>query len=139
MAAIKEGVEIFYPERPTCLRSDWSTTGIGFYLGQKYCNCLPVKIGCCETGWRITLAGSRFLRLLETRFAPIEGESLGLVWSLEQTKYFTLGCKTLLVGVDHKPLTKVFGDRTLDEISNPRLFRLKQRALPWKFEVQYVP
>ena len=85
------------------------------------------------------MAGSRFLRPSETRFAPIEGEALGITWALEQTKYFTMGCDTLLVATDHKPLVKLFGDRTLDEISNTRLFRLKQRSLPWKFTVQYVP
>ena len=137
--AIKKGVEIFDPSRPTCLRTDWSTTGLGFFLGQKHCDCDVVKIGCCDNGWRITLAGSRFLRPSETRFAPVEGESLGVVWALEQTKYFTLGCKTLLVATDHKPLIKLFGDRTLDEISNTRLFRLKQRALPWSFEIHHVP
>ena len=121
------------------MRPDWSTSGIGFFLGQKHCACKKIEIGCCKDGWRITLAGSRFLRPSETRFAPVEGEALALVWALEQTKFFTLGCDHLLVGTDHKPLTKLFGDRTLDEISNTRLFRLKQRALPWKFEVQYVP
>ena len=43
------------------------------------------------------------------------------------------------MATNHKPLVKLFGDRTLDEISNTRLFRLKQRALPWKFKIQYVP
>ena len=137
--AIKHGVEIFDPEKPTCLRTDYSQTGIGFFLGQKHCSCREIKVGCCSDGWRITLAGSRFLRPAETRFAPVEGESLGVVWALEQTRYFTLGCDTLIVAVDHKPLVKLFGDRTLDEITNTRLFRLKQRALPWKFTVQYVP
>ena len=50
-----------------------------------------------------------------------------------------MGCDTLLVATDHAPLIKLFGDRTLDEISNTRLFRLKERALPWKFSIQYVP
>ena len=76
--AIKEGVSIFYPKKPTCLRTDWSTSGIGFFLGQKHCECNEVKIGCWKDGWRITLAGLRFLRPSETRFAPVEGESLGL-------------------------------------------------------------
>ena len=58
---------------------------------------------------------------------------------MEQSKYFTLGCRDLLVVTDHKPLVKIFGDRTLDEIHNTRLFRLKQRALPWHFEVVYMP
>ena len=39
----------------------------------------------------------------------------------------------------HKPLVKVFSDRTLDEITNTRLFRLKQRTLPWYFKVAYLP
>ena len=40
---------------------------------------------------------------------------------------------------DHKPLVKLFGDRTLDEIANPRLFRLKQRSLLWRFKILHKP
>jgi len=32
-------------------------------------------------------------------------------------------------------LVKIFGHRTLDEISNMRLFHLKQRTLPWAFDI----
>ena len=31
------------------------------------------------------------------------------------------------------------GDRTLDEISNTRIFRLKQRTLPWLFQIAHMP
>ena len=86
------------------LRTDWSTTGIGYYLSQKHCDCTEIIPDCCDNGWRITLAGSRFLKSAETRYAPIEGECLGVQWSLEDTKYFTLGCDVLIVVVDHKPL-----------------------------------
>ena len=58
--------------------------------------------GCCEDGWRITLAGSRPLKPAETRYAPVEGERYD----------------DLLLLTDHKPLCKLFGD--LDEIENPR-------------------
>jgi hypothetical protein len=51
-----------------------------------------------------------------------------VAWGLEQTRYFTQGCDNLVVVTDHKPLVKIFGDRTLDEITNSRLFRLKQRT-----------
>ena len=34
---------------------------------------------------------------------------------------------------------KIFGDRTLDEITNSRLFRLKQRTLPWRFDIVHLP
>ena len=58
---------------------------------------------------------------------------------LEQTKYFTQGCDNLVVVTDHKTLVKIFGDRTLDEITNTRLFRLKQRTLLWRFEIFHMP
>lgn len=137
--AIEKGVEIFDPKLPTCLRPDWSKSGIGFYLSQKHCQCSNISPTCCKDGWKITLAGSRFLRPAETRYAPVEGEALAIAWSLEQTKYFTQGCSNLLVITDHKPLVKLFGDRTLDEIANPRLFRLKQRTLMWRFTVHHQP
>ena len=137
--AIREGVKIFDPQRKTCLRCDWSKAGIGHYLCQKHCECDSQYPGCCDDGWRITLCGSRFLRKSEERYAPVEGEALSVAWGLEHSKYFTLGCDDLLIVVDHKPLTTILGDRTLDEIPNPRLFRLKQRTLPWIYEITWMP
>ncbi len=51
----------------------------------------------------------------------------------------TQGCDRLLVVTDRKSLAKLLGDRTLDEITSLRLFRLKQRTLLWKFEIEYLP
>ena len=139
LEAIKDGVNMFDPTRKTCLRCDWSKLGISFYLCQKHCTCISDYPDCCVDGWRITLCGSRFLRKSEERYAPIEGEALAVAWSLEHSKYFTLGCDDLIVIVDHKPLTKILGDRTLDEIPNTRLFRLKQRTLPWTYKIHWMP
>ena len=106
ISAIREGVEIFDTQKRTCLRPDWSTRGIGYFLLQQHCSC-PSRIpDCCPEGWRITLAGSRFLSSAEQRYAPIEGEALAVAWGLEQTRYFTQGCDDLLVVTDHKPLVK---------------------------------
>ena len=135
--AIKEGVQIFDVTRRTCLRTDWSKQGIGYLLAQKHCKCTDRSFGCCQDGWRINLAGSRFLNSAEKNYAPVEGEALAVAWALQQTKYFTMGCDDLLVITDHKPLTKILGDRRLDEIENPRLFRLKRRTLMWRFEIEY--
>ena len=110
-----------------------------FYLTQKHCTCDSLYPDCCDDGWRITLCGSRFLKKAEERYAAIEGEALAVAWALEQTRYFTMGCDDLIVVVDHKPLTKILGDRTLDEISNPRIFRIKQRTLPWIYEIYWMP
>ena len=136
---IRHGVEIFDPIRRTCLRPDWSNRGIGYFLLQKHCSCDSCIPDCCHSGWRVTLAGSRSLSSAEQRYAPVEGEALAVAWGLEQTKYFTQGCDNLVVVTDHKPLTKIFGDRTLDEITNTRLFRLKQRTLMWRFQIFHLP
>jgi ribosomal protein L44E len=137
--AIKNGVQIFDPSRSTALMTDWSKTGIGFWLLQKHCICEGTSPSCCQDGWKITLAGSRFLSSAEMNYAPVEGEALAVAWSLEQTRFFTMGCDDLVVVVDHKPLVKLLGDRRLDEISNPRLFRIKQRTLMWNFKMKYQP
>ena len=137
--AIRTGVEIYDMSKPTCLRPDWSTCGLGYFLLQKHCTCLSDLPDCCPNGWKITLAGSRFLSGAEKRYAAVEGEALAIAWGLEQTRYFTQGCKDLVVATDHKPLVKKFGDRTLDEIPNTRLFRLKQRTLPWHFRTVHMP
>ena len=121
------------------MRPDWSKKGIGYLLLQKHCGCKSTLPDCCDNGWKITLAGSRFLKGPEERYAAIEGEALAIVWGLEQTKYFTQGCPNLIVVTDHKPLTKIFGDRSLDEISNTRLFRLKQKTLQWYFRTEHMP
>ena len=138
ISAIKEGVRMFDMLKRTCLRTDWSKIGIGFWLLQKHCDCKNQSPGCCEDGWRITLAISRFLKPCERNYAAVEGEALGVAWGLEQTKYFTMGNNDLLV-TDHAPLVKLLGDRRLDEIDNPRLFRLKQRTLMWRFDIEYQP
>ena len=75
----------------------------------------------------------------ESDYAPVEGEALAVAWSLEQTKFFTMGCNDLLVNTDHKPLVKILGDSRLDQIENPCLVRLKKRTLLWKFDIEYKP
>ena len=136
---IEEGVRIFDITKATCLRTDWSVRGIGYLLMQKNCTCKSDIPGCCHDGWGITLAGSRFLNDTEANYAAIDGEALAIAWSLEQTRYFTQGCSNLVVVTDHKPLLKIFSDRTLDEITNTRLFRLKRRTLPWHFRIVHMP
>ena len=122
---IEQGVRIFDITKPTGLRPDWSCHGNGYFLLQKSCPCVLKVPGCCDDGWTTTLAGSRFLSDTEQKYAAVKGEVLAIAWSLEQTKYFTQVCKNLTVVTDHKPLLKIFGDRTLDEITNTRLFQTK--------------
>ena len=139
ISEIEEGVRIFDASRPTCLATDWSKTGIGFWLFQKHCNCLGNKPFCCRDGWKITLAGSRFTHPAESRYAAVEGEALAVADALNKARYFVLGCENLTLAVDHKPLLKIFGDRSLDEISNTRLRNLKEKTLGYRFRVIHIP
>ena len=139
ISEIEEGVRIFYASRPTCLATDWSKTGIGFWLFQKHCNCPGNKPFCCRDGWKITLARSRFTHPAESRYAPVEGEALAVADALNMARYFVLGCENLTLAVDHKPLLKIFGDRSLDEISTTRLRNLKEKTLGYRFRVMHIP
>ena len=101
---ICKGVKIFDKRKPTCMVTDWSKDGIGFWLLQKHCDCQTTpasKRFCCHTSWQIVLVGSRFTHSAESRYRSIEGEALAD--ALDKTRYFVLGCKDLTVFVDHNP------------------------------------
>ena len=125
-------MEIFDPRLHTCLRTDWSKAGMGYFLCQKVCQCEGADLACCRGGWRICLAGSRFNSGADSRYAPIEGEAQAVAWALEQTKFFT-------VTTDHKPLISLLGEKSLDQVPNVRLFRIKQRISIWKFDIVHCP
>jgi len=127
VAMVQDGVRRIDPSKSTCLSTDWSKTGIGFVLRQKHCQCSAIdNTECGKDHWKLILAGSRFTKDAESRYAPIEGEALALTYGLESCKMFILGCPKFLVTVDHKPLVSIFYDRSLDNITNPRLLRLKE-------------
>ena len=113
---------------------------MGFFLLQKYCDCLIDKAPvCCPDGWKLIFAGSRYCKPPESRYAPIEGEAAAIVYALERSRLFILGCNNLVVCTDHQPLTGILGDRDLAEVTNPRLLKLKQRTLRFRFSIQHTP
>ena len=85
------------------------------------------------------MVGSSFNSPAESNYAPIEGECLGVVNALHKTKYYTQGCDKLIVGTDHKPLLGVLNNRSLESIDNPRLVRLKEKTLGWRFRIIHIP
>ena len=135
---MEKGVRLFEPYRPTCLSTDWSNEGIGFTLKQKHCHCQEISPTCCKDGWQLCLVGSRFTTPAESRYAPIEGEALAVVYALQQTRYYILGCPNLIVTTDHKPLVNVLNERSLNEISNRRLLNLKEKCLQYQFQIKHV-
>ena len=137
---IENGVKTFEINRTTGLATDYSKTGISFFLFQKHCKCPgEADMSCGEGHWKVILAGSRFTNDAESRYAPVEGEALALVYGLESCRMFILGCPDLLVTVDHKPLTKIFSDQALENIKNPRLLNFKERSLMYKFRIKHRP
>ena len=82
-----------------------------------------------KTGWKITYVEGRFISGAESRYAPVEGEALAVVDARDKARHFVIGCSDLILAVDHKPLLKTFGDRSLDDIPNPRLRSLKEKPL----------
>ena len=136
---MKEGVRLFDCSLPTCLAHDWSADGIGFFMLQKHCKCPSRTPVCCPDGWKLCLVGSRFTHAAESRYASIEGEALSLVYALQQTRYFVLGCQDLIIATDHKPLLRIMNDRSLAEIDNRRLLNLKEKTLGYRFKMVFVP
>ena len=85
------------------------------------------------------MVGSSFTSPAESNYAPIEGECLGVANALHKTRYYTQGCDKLVIGTDHKPLLGVLNDRSLESIDNPRLKRLKEKTLGWRFRIVHIP
>jgi hypothetical protein len=140
ISQVKDGVKAFDIGRPSCLITDWCKTGLGFTLVQKHCDCSgEINPNCGAGHWKLVLAGSKTTNDAQSRYSPSEGECLAAVYGLEKCKMYTLGCPNLTLATDHNPLTGILNDRNLENISNPRLQKLKERTLRYRFKVIHVP
>ena len=126
MSNLKTGIETFDLNRLTMLSTDWSKDRIGYALSQKKCDCEMLDLRCCDGGLATVLVGSRFCSAAESRYAPVEGEALGIALALQNTRHFTLSNRNLTIMMDHKPLVKLLRNHKLEELTNPRLLRLKE-------------
>ena len=94
------------------LVGDWSETGMGFIFEQKHYECKMKEALYYGPGhWKLVLTGSKFNNNSKSRYAPVEGEALVMVFELESTKMFTLGNPNLMVGTNHKPLMSIKGSK----------------------------
>lgn len=137
---ISEGIRTFNTSRTTCLQPDWSKTGLGYFLSQKYCDCPLTNASICyPEGWKSVFAGSRYTHGTECDYSPTEGEALALSWSINHAQNYVLVCKILLVATNHKPLLDIFNDRELNTISNPRTSNFKENTLYFQFKIKHCP
>ena len=136
----RDGLFYYDKSRPTAVVTDWSREGIGFVVLQQHCGCTSTATPfCCSGGWKLALCGSRHLTPAEAGYAAVEGEALAVVWCLRKARLFLLGCPNLIVVTDHRPLVGLFKDKALGDIVNPRLFRLKEKTLQFRFTIKYLP
>ena len=59
--------------------------------------------------------------------------------ALHKTRHNTQGCDKLIVCTDHNPLVPVMSTKALENIDNPRLMRLVQKTLSWRFLIIHIP
>ena len=136
---VEKGLTYYDPSKETALITDWSKIGIGLVLKQKHCNCKgDLNPLCCTDGWKLVFCGSRSLLSEESNYAPIEGEGLAVVWALKKARLFLLGSPKFTIFVDHNPLVKIFGNKSLTDIDNPRLLRQKEKVLSYNFDIRYT-
>ncbi len=64
---------------------------------------------------------------------------MAVVWCLKKARLFLLGCPNLTIVTDHKPLIRLFGDKELKDILNPRLLAMKEKTLIHNFNIKYLP
>ena len=62
-----------------------------------------------------------------------------MVNALHNTRHYTQGCDKLIVCTDHKPLVPEMSTKALENIDNPRLMRLVQKTLSWRFLIIHIP
>jgi len=114
---------------------------------QKKCSCPEtpeaMDLSCCKSGWNLIMVGSRYCSDAETRYAPVEGEALGVHFALEKCKYFTYGIPgdELYIFVDHRPLLGLLcEDKQLADVTNNRLRNLCAKSAAFgAFHIKHVP
>ena len=89
--------------------------------------------------WYLLVDTTAICNKAEQNYSPVEGEATAVARGLEDTKFYTLGCKDLYVATDHSPLVKILGDKSLADEENPRLAKIKTRTLWWNFKIIHVP
>lgn len=101
---------------------------------QKHIWC-PTESGssCGENHWKVILAGSRFTKGAESRYSPVEGEVLALVYGLMSCRIFILGFPDLIITADPQSLKKIFSDQVLENI-----YFLSLRSLMYRFCIKHM-
>ena len=121
------GLNHFDISWPTQLVTDASRLhGLGFALMQS-------KAGATK----VIQCGSRSLSQTEKNYSTLELELTAIVWAVQKCQYFLKGIDTFDVVTDHRPLVGIF-QKTLPQIDNARITRLREKISDYAFNVKWV-
>ena len=124
-------VKPFDPSMTSELLTDASRLkGLGYALLQRSKN-------DPEAAPRLIQCGSRSLTDTESRYAANELECLAMQWAIYDCRHYLLGCKFNVI-TDHRPLVGTFS-KPLNEITNSRLLRLREKLINYNFIVHWTP
>ena len=109
------------PTSHATLQTDSSKKGLG---------AVPI-----QNGISIYFA-SRAISMMESNYQNLKWEALATIWGMEKFHYFLYGDKFTLE-TDQKPLVSIYQKHLID--MSPWIQRLIVRALPYAFNIVYVP
>jgi hypothetical protein len=117
-------LQYYDPSKQIRVSSDYSGEGLGALLEQQF-----------NDEWHPIAFGSRTLTQAERNYAPIEGETLSIVFACEHFHDYIYGRKFYMCN-DHQPLRAAF-NKPLNK-SPPRLQRFRLRLMKYDFDLHYV-
>ena len=88
--------------------------------------------------WRLLQCGSRHVSSTEARYSATEIELLVVVWATRKARAFLAGTEFELI-VDYRPLIPIINSKTLDELSSPRIVRLKEKLAMFRMNAVWRP
>ena len=84
--------------------------------------------------WKLIQCGSRFITDTESRYSATELELCAVKWAMKKCRLFLLGLSSpFRLVVDHQALVTILDKHTLDAIENPRLQRMKESLMCFRF------
>ena len=86
----------------------------------------------------IVTCASKSLTDTQRRYSTIELECLAIKWAILKCPYYLLGLPNFTVVTDHRPLEGVF-KKTIFDLPNPRLQRMREKLAAFNFSVTWVP
>ena len=114
----------FDPSLPNAVHTYASRVGgLGYVLLQRH-----------DQEWKLVQCGSRFLSDAESRYAVVELEMLAVTWwAVWKCHIYLAGMSEFDIITDRRPLVPILNGKSLAEIENPRLQRLREKLMAYNF------